>query len=199
MRACYARLCGWAVEGRDFTIELRRRKSRVLVMAPHGGRIEPGAGRLAGAVAGDRFSLYRFSGRLARDNHRLHMPSHLFDEPRALAALKQADVVVAIHGHRDSRAAFVMVGGLDKLGRQAVASGVKRAGFQVRCPVPGMAGEHPDNICNRGRSGKGVQLEVSAALRRMLAADPALSERLARAIQFPLNSFLMARPMVSME
>ena len=152
-------------------------------MAPHGGRIEPGAGRLAAAIAGNRFSLYCFRGRLESGNRRLHLPSHLFDEPRALAALERAEVVVAVHGHQNAETAFVMVGGLDGERRRRIAVELARAGFPVRPPSAGLAGEHPANICNRGRSGKGVQMEVSAALRRHLRRDPDGMARLVRAVR----------------
>lgn len=208
MSGAYARLRQWAVEGRDFTVEPPRQNSPVLVMAPHGGRIEPETDRLAAAIAGDRFSLYCFRGCLESGNRRLHLPSHLFDEPRALAALERADMVVAVHGHRNAETAFVMVGGLDRERRRRIASELARAGFPVRPPSAGLAGEHPANICNRGRWGKGVQMEVSAALRRHLGHDPDGMARLARAVrrgilvegpdQAPFNSFRMASPMVSM-
>ena len=183
MSGAYARLRQWAVEGRDFTVELPRQNSPVLVMAPHGGRIEPETDRLAAAIAGDRFSLYCFRGCLESGNRRLHLPSHLFDEPRALAALERADMAVAVHGHRNAETAFVMVGGLDASRRRRIASELARAGFPVRPPSAGLAGEHPVNICNRGRWGKGVQMEVSAALRRHLGHDPDGMARLARAVR----------------
>ncbi len=179
----YARLCRWAVEGRDFTLEMVPRPSPVLVMAPHGGRIEPGTARLAAAIAGDRFSLYRFRGHLPNGNRRLHLPSHCFDEPRALAALREADGVVTVHGHRDTEVPFVMVGGLDGYRCGGIRTHLERAGFRVRPPTAGLAGEHPANLCNRGRSGRGVQLEVSAALRRSLVAAPREAGRLARAVR----------------
>lgn len=152
-------------------------------MAPHGGRIEPETDRLATAIAGDRFSLYCFRGCLETGNRRLHLPSHLFDEPRALAALKGADVVLAVHGHRETEVSFVMVGGLDRQRRLRVAAELEGAGFPVRPPLDGLAGEHPDNLCNRGRPGGGVQLEVSAALRRLLKARPDRIARMAKAAQ----------------
>jgi phage replication-related protein YjqB (UPF0714/DUF867 family) len=175
------------VEGRDFTVEAVRRPSPVLVMAPHGGRIEPVTGRLAEAVAAESFSLYCFRARMASGNWRLHLTSHRFDEPRALDLLAAAETVAVIHGQRDREAHFLMVGGRDRPRRDAVERAAARAGFPVRPPVPGITGEHPANICNRGRSGRGIQLEISIALRLALKADPRRLAAMARAIRLGLG------------
>lgn len=164
----FAELAMGEEEGRDWVRLYRDRGSRLLVMAPHGGWIEPYTTELAQAIAGEDFSFYTFQGVKDRGNRHLHLTSHRFDEPQALAAAAEADHVVAIHGERSGGDAFVMVGGGDDFLTSAMASAVAGAGFSVIEPRPGLGGKNPRNICNRGRLGGGVQLELSEGLRSQL-------------------------------
>jgi phage replication-related protein YjqB (UPF0714/DUF867 family) len=47
---------------------------------------------------------------------------------------------------------------------------LNKAGFHAEISTkPGLRGRHPENICNKCRTGEGVQLEISRGLRdRML-------------------------------
>lgn len=159
-------------EGSDWAREYVRRDSRILVMAPHGGWIEPFTAELARAVAGNDLSLYTFQGLKSRGNERLHLTSHRFDEPLALNAVSRAFWVLAIHGERTRGGKFVMVGGLWSLFRKTLAGAFAEAGISVMGPRPGLGGVNPKNICNRGRSGFGGQLELSEGLRYSLRQDP---------------------------
>lgn len=151
-------------EGTDWRHEYLPRASRVLVMAPHGGWIEPLTSEVARAVAGVAFSLYTFEGIGPRGSHRLHLTSHRFDDPLALRATKECDVVLAVHGEQTRDASFAMVGGRWIELRNRLGLALEAAGFQVRDPRPGLRGENPRNICNRGRFGAGAQLEISEGL-----------------------------------
>ena len=164
----FAELALGEAEGRDWVRLYRHRGSRLLVMAPHGGWIEPYTTELAEAIAGEDFSFYTFQGVKDRGNRHLHLTSHRFDEPQALAAAAEADHVVAIHGERSGGDAFVMVGGGDDFLTSAMALVVAGAGFSVIEPRTGLGGRNPRNICNRGRLGGGVQLELSEGLRSQL-------------------------------
>jgi phage replication-related protein YjqB (UPF0714/DUF867 family) len=167
----FAELAEHEVEGNDWVRFYRNRGSRLLVMAPHGGWIEPSTTELAQAIAGEEFSFYTFQGLKGGGNQALHLTSHRFDEPVALAAVSQADQVVAIHGERSSEA-FVMVGGGGAELRNAVAGALGDAGFSVVEPRPGLRGMNPENICNRGLLGGGIQLEISEGLRAQLRENP---------------------------
>jgi phage replication-related protein YjqB (UPF0714/DUF867 family) len=59
-----------------------------------------------------------------------------------------------------------LLGGLNEPLKEAVAQALAKIGFS--CLIDGHAfpGRHPYNICNRGRSGEGVQLELSEGLRK---------------------------------
>jgi phage replication-related protein YjqB (UPF0714/DUF867 family) len=155
-------------EGDDFTIRMRGGASGILIMAPHGGKIEPGTDTIADAVAGKIHAFYAFCGVRRQGNRTLHITSHRFNEPRAIAAVCRASTVVTIHGCRD-RTAVVYLGGRHRRMRQQLGSTLTMAGFAVR-ENPNLPGLHPANVCNRGQSGMGVQLELSSGLRKHLSA-----------------------------
>ncbi len=159
------------VEGRDFVIALQQRPSRVAIVAPHGGLIETGTTAIAEAIAADQLSCYSFSGLLPGNNQRLHITSTRFDEPRCHALLATVHTVLTVHGER-STADVVFLGGLDtRLGGQ-LQQALRNSGFAVAPHHnPGLQGRHPHNLCNRGRSGQGVQLELSRGLRSSLFLD----------------------------
>lgn len=152
-------------EGRDFTIYSESRPSAVLILAPHGGGIEPGASEIARAIAADRFSCYCFEGIKLTGNEALHLTSDRFDEPEVLRLLQSVQTVVSIHGMRGGR--WVDVGGLDLplCGRMIYV--LETAGFPARVDTHSIHPAHKtNNLCNRGRSGRGVQLEIGRPLRR---------------------------------
>lgn len=164
-------LCQTEVEGRDYTVALRHRQSRLAVLAPHGGLIETATTAIAEAIAADELSYYSFSGIKPGNNQDLHITSTLFDEPRCHALIATAQTVLTVHGER-STADVVFLGGLDEaLGRQ-LHSALHRCGFHVAPHHnPKLQGRHPRNLCNLGRSGRGVQLELSRGLRSSLFVD----------------------------
>jgi phage replication-related protein YjqB (UPF0714/DUF867 family) len=169
----FRELAGAEKEGEAWTREYFHRGSRILVMAPHGGWIEPFTSELAEAVAGPDLSFYTFKAVKRGENQRLHLTSHRFDEPLALKAVGSASRVLALHGEASRDAAFVMVGGGWDEFAAVLAVSLSEGGFAIRRPRRGLAGRHPKNICNRGRLGPGVQLEISEALRRELREYPA--------------------------
>jgi phage replication-related protein YjqB (UPF0714/DUF867 family) len=158
-------------EGLDYRIMIELRDPRILIMAPHGGKIEPVTGEVAKAIAGVDYSFYIFEGLKAEGNGILHIESHLFDEPRALNAVEDADIVVTVHGQIDHKEEFVMVGGLHDRLESEIKQQLEAAGFQTRPPTEGLMGTDPMNICNRGRAKQGVQLEVSRKIRDSLRND----------------------------
>ena len=159
------------VEGRDYRIRLQLKDGRVLVMAPHGGKIERMTSEIAEAIAGDNYSFYSFEGLKEDGNSLLHIESHLFDEPLALRAVEKADIVVSVHGQLDHREEFIMVGGLSVDLRSEIKRQLEAVGFQTRLPTEGLQGIDPDNICNRGRWKGGAQLEISRKVRDSLRSD----------------------------
>src|SRR5205823_10393119 len=77
--------------------------------------------------------------------------------------------VVTVHGcdNRKSRTIDVFVGGLDTDLRDAVIARLQRAGFAAAIDTR-TPGRLPGNICNKGHSGAGIQLEIPRRLRNRL-------------------------------
>ena len=157
-----------------FRIDCRPRPSVVAIIAPHGGKIEPGTSTIAAAIAADDYCLYRFEGRKRRDNCGLHITSTHFDEPQCLTLISGCDHVVAVHGCEGPEK-VVYVGGLDLCLRDAVQGRFDAVGIKTGIhDDPDLQGTNSKNICNRGRRERGVQLEITYGLRSdlMVAAPP---------------------------
>jgi apolipoprotein D and lipocalin family protein len=136
----------------------------MLVLAPHGGRIEPGTAEIARAIAGREFSYAAFLGITPGNNRHLHLTSHRFDEPRILRLCASHDVVLCVHGCRGAgEKAFL--GGRDHHLRDRLAQALREDGFHVSTQGHPWPGEEEDNLCNRGRLRAGVQLELTRELR----------------------------------
>ena len=182
----FKELADCEVEGQDYRIRIELRDPRVLILAPHGGRIEPATAEIAEAIAGTNYSFYAFEGLKRDGNNVLHIESHLFDEPRALKAVEKADVVIAVHGQINRKDGFIMAGGLDTHLRSEIERQLETSGFLTRLPAEGLMGTDPQNICNRGKLRHGVQLEISRKVRDLLRNDTdrlrALGEAVRRAI-----------------
>jgi len=177
------------VEGQDYRIRIELRDPCVLIMAPHGGKIEPTTAEIAAAIAEDDYSFYCFEG-LKTDSRPLHIESHLFDEPRALQVVRKADVVITIHGQIDQKEEFVMVGGLNDSLRSEITRELEGAGFQTRVPTERLMGTDSQNICNRGKLRRGVQLEVSRKVRDLLKTNLELLQVFAEAVRKAIQIYL---------
>lgn len=163
----FAELTAVEKPGLAFRLQVKNRHSPCVVIAPHGGGIEPGTTELAVAIAGRSYSLYTFDGIRSSGNELLHITSTLFDEPRCLAIVRSADWVLALHGC-EGAGQVIYVGGLHiDWGDQMIAS-LREAGFDAVRAETQFTATQPENICNRARSGKGVQLEISEGLRRSM-------------------------------
>jgi len=153
------------IEGVDYVILARKGTSSIAVIAPHGGGIEPGTADIADAVAADRHTFSAFKGIKKTGNAILHITSDRFDEPTALKIAEQARMVITIHGCRGQEER-VYVGGRDDAVKKRVINALNRAGFHAEESLkPGLRGKNPENICNRCRTGLGVQIEISKGLR----------------------------------
>lgn len=162
----FADLANAQTEGTDYRVFVRPIvNSSIAVIAPHGGSIEQYTSNIARDVAGGDLNLYLFEGiRQAGNYSALHLTSHRFDEPRCLSLLSTCDHVVAIHGcgGDDQR---VLLGGLDEALKVAVGQALSGLGVEVRSDGHQFPATDPKNVCNRGRRGVGVQVEVTMGLR----------------------------------
>jgi phage replication-related protein YjqB (UPF0714/DUF867 family) len=151
-------------EGVDFIRRIVPRGSRVAIVAPHGGAIEAGTTEIALGVAGSELSLYTLDGTKPRGNDILHVRSGLFDDPECLEIVRRAETVVSIHGAA-GKTPMVHVGGLDEPLKRAIIDALCGEGIRADLDETDHSGLGQSNICNRGASGRGVQLEISHALR----------------------------------
>lgn len=152
------------VAGRDYRIRKRRGETGIALIAPHGGGIEPGTSEIAEAIAGRHHSFYTFSGIKPRGNADLHITSRNFDEPEGVRIAETSDAVVTIHGCLE-RGKVVFMGGRDKVLVKKISRELVAARFAT-AESSRFPGINARNICNRSRRGMGVQLEISAGLRR---------------------------------
>jgi phage replication-related protein YjqB (UPF0714/DUF867 family) len=157
--------------GRDFRIiSLVRPGATNVIVAPHGGRIERFTAEIAGAIAGDKYSLYAFVGTKGAANRDLHITSHLFDEPSAIRMVRSHRRVVAVHGCK-SHLSTVLLGGLDHEMISVLAATFSKAGIPCKASGHPFLGRNRHNICNRGSSNVGVQLELPLVMRQTTHRD----------------------------
>jgi phage replication-related protein YjqB (UPF0714/DUF867 family) len=163
------------VPGRDIRIAFGDANiGRCLLVAPHGGGIEPGTSELLRAVAElGNWAWYEFAGFLYKENKaRLHITSTLFDEPTLVRLLPRANFVLTIHGSQLKEDAVVEVGGSWAEGRSAMLASINASlanhNIQAVQAPEHMCGTNPANIANRGKLGRGLQLEFSRSARNLL-------------------------------
>lgn len=162
--SCFAELKNREVQDKDYRISFSDVGSRITIIAPHGGKIEPGTSDIAREIATEGFNYYCFEGIKKKNNGSLHITSHNFDEPLAVKLISRSRIVVAIHACKGNER-FVILGGLDKRLRGFIARELESRGIPVPTGHGRYKGQNPANICNRGATKKGVQLEITRGLR----------------------------------
>jgi phage replication-related protein YjqB (UPF0714/DUF867 family) len=159
----------------DFSIELADRKAATTILAPHGGGIEPHTSEIARLIAGDEYNYFLFNGTKPSGNSALHITSHRWDHPQALALVTRSLRVIAVHGCKATEA-VVIIGGRDSLLRDQLIEEMGRHAVAAIVANGRNSGRHRLNICNRGLTGRGVQLEISRPLRDDSSCWPTLAE-----------------------
>jgi phage replication-related protein YjqB (UPF0714/DUF867 family) len=179
-------LAAGEIAGTDYSVNtLERPQSGVLILAPHGGRIEVGTSELASLIAGSQYSLFTFDGLKARGRNRdLHITSHNFDHPECIALAARHPVVLAVHGcNGDS--SQIYVGGLDERLTALLTERLTAAGFPTTAEGHRYPGRNPLNICNRGARARGAQLELTLDLR-----GPATRALIAPVVRGAISEFV---------
>jgi phage replication-related protein YjqB (UPF0714/DUF867 family) len=182
--SCFAELDNHEERNKDYKISAVEVGSCITIIAPHGGKIEPGTSDIARRIASQKFNYYCFEGIKKENNGRLHITSHNFDEPMAVKIISGSHIVVAIHACTGNER-FVYLGGLEKVLKEVIANELESRGIIVPKGHGRFKGLNPDNICNRGANKKGVQLEITRGLRDDLKKRRLISE----AVQAALISF----------
>jgi len=162
--------------------EITDRNSWLIVVAPHGGQIEPHTDAIATKLAGDKFNLIVFRGLIPDEEecyNTLHVDSRKFRTPALLKLQDQAEskLTLSVHGLKDRDEGpkeVVWIGGKKEVLRERLSSALVAAGFSaidaVKEGMSGPLGRQNDNFINL--KSEGIQLEISRSMRNMLAETP---------------------------
>jgi phage replication-related protein YjqB (UPF0714/DUF867 family) len=163
--------------GEDYDFESRQHQgASAVIIAPHGGTIEPFTDKIADEIAGNDFSFYRFVA--LKPDSGLHIKSHLFDEPTCVGLVTAHQYVVSVHGWGED-GERVCLGGRDSELIRALTTCLVASGINVEAASGELSGSNPMNITNRGKSGRGLQCELTMKLRR----NGALVQKFADAVR----------------
>ncbi len=154
----------------SYKIRIRETDSPVLVVAPHGGKIELYTSTIGDGIANEVFSFFDFQGQIeAGSNYeKLHVTATNYNVPALQAINKEARVTLSVHGVANDDLQMTFVGGRDTAGANKVIQALKEAGFDAAPPLLTASGEHRRNFVNRNASRAGIQLEITTAQRRAL-------------------------------
>jgi phage replication-related protein YjqB (UPF0714/DUF867 family) len=169
--ASFAEMAEHETENVDYKIRHKIRGSAVAIVAPHGGGIEPGTAELAAAIAGEDLSFYIFEATKPSHNRDLHITSTNFFEDRCNRVIASCAMVVTVHG-KEGKTSVAFMGGKDDATavdanalRQKIEDALTSSTFSVLPSPEDLSGRADKNLCNRGTSGAGVQLELTHGLR----------------------------------
>ncbi len=173
-----------AILNTDYKIESEDRGTGTIIVGIHGGEIEPHTELIVRAIADPDLSYYLFMGNTVRQ----HITSTRFDEPQCLELISRHRTVISIHG-KSGPDEFIMLGGLDMALVEATTKALEKERFEVRLPSTGMTGTESFNICNKGASGKGLQIELSRGLRESFLRSPDKLKLFAQTVLRKIYSF----------
>lgn len=185
-------------EGTDYARRHRRHASyddseagavaypATVILALHGGGIEPGTSELCLAIAGYHpadqspvpaggpvYDYWMFEGIRSTNNSELHVTSTHCDDPVGWSLARGARRAVSLHGCSPAQAGLpagtsaVLVGGLDTALRNALLAAYAGVGIVAIDATgnPELGGTDPQNIVNRTMTGGGAQLELTTPMR----------------------------------
>ncbi|MCD8915521.1 poly-gamma-glutamate hydrolase family protein [Staphylococcus simulans] len=148
-------------EGVDWQIDTKQGTNDTVIVAPHGGGIEPGTSQIAEEVANrNNASYYSFQGIRPTNNKELHVTSIHYDEPKAQEMVNQSQRTVTIH--KTARSGNdIYVGGRDAQLRNNISQSLTQRGFDVAPATGNIAGQSLNNITNQNQQQAGVQIELN--------------------------------------
>ncbi|KKB74697.1 MULTISPECIES: poly-gamma-glutamate hydrolase family protein [Bacillus] len=160
-----------------YRIATKQAGSTMLIMAIHGGGIEPGTSEIANELS-RKYSMYLFEGLKLSGNSSLHITSTHFDEPAALEMAAGHQYILSLHGYY-AEDRNIKVGGTDRNKMSKLVDKLHQAGFAAEMLEPGdkYAGTSPDNIANKSITGLSIQLEMSTGFRKSLFDTFTLKDR----------------------
>lgn len=150
-------------EGQDWQIHTHDENNSTIIVAPHGGGIEPGTTEIARSIANKSSSgFYSFSGIRPSNNRQLHVTSTNYDEPKAQEMVQQSLRTVTIHKTKDS-ASDIYIGGRDDKLKHNIKETLQDKGFNVTIADKNISGNSVHNIANQNKNNAGVQIEISSS------------------------------------
>lgn len=175
----FAELAQDNVEGVDYSLEVKDRQSSILVMAFHGGYVEPGSAELGSEITKDKFNFYAFRalqpGKLHEPSFTystLHLTSTRYDEPGLLSMAAESHFCLSLHGFGGQEADFCMGGGNGEqrkvLNQRLSQHFPELQSCELCCPpFNGTSKKNPTNQCRN----QGIQIEMSPRVRKRLLSD----------------------------
>ncbi|WP_087974828.1 poly-gamma-glutamate hydrolase family protein [Oceanobacillus rekensis] len=155
----------------DYEIDYQQRGSDISVTAIHGGGIEPGTSEVAEGLANRmNISYYLFKGIKPTNNMILHLTSKNFDEPIGRSLVQDSLTTLSIHGYHDDQEhqPIIYLGGKNEEYRETLQDSFQKWGFQVVNAPYKVGGRNVNNIVNDNQLNAGVQIELTAGLRKSL-------------------------------
>ncbi|MBR3120314.1 poly-gamma-glutamate hydrolase family protein [Oceanobacillus profundus] len=150
----------------DYEINYKQRGSDITVIAIHGGGIEPGTSEVAKGLANQmNISYYLFAGIKSTNNEILHLTSKRFDEPTGRRMVQNSVSALSIHGYQGEEP-IIYLGGRNEEYKELVRDYLQNRGFQVEDAPDHISGMSEENIVNDNQLRAGVQLELTAELRK---------------------------------
>lgn len=169
-------------EGVDYKVDIQKiLESKTLIMAFHGGTIEPGTDLLAKEISKTDISFYNFVG--LRDG--LHITSTDFDDPRLIELTKEATNCISLHGLSDNEADFCFGGANQDKRKQLLGLFQKEfpqfKSCELCCPPNhGVSFKNPANFCH---STGGVQIEIGKKARNLLLKNKEFLKKVSELIR----------------
>jgi phage replication-related protein YjqB (UPF0714/DUF867 family) len=114
---------------------------------------------------------FDFRGTKDSGNLDLHVSSIRYEDDHLTEMLQFAQVVCSVHGCKGNDLG-IYLGGLDKELIQTTKENLERHFDFLKNPQSHLRGVHKNNICNRGISKKGLQLELTLGFRKYLMQNP---------------------------
>ena len=160
-------------EGVDFRIRVMRREASVAIIAPHGGKIEPGTSELTepsrAMTTGFIASKASRSCLIATSTSRRPISASPDARNSWSRAIGSWPCMAAASGSGN----LSKWEGWTRTCATLFAGSLQDAGYSAEVVTSGgLAALSPANICNRGARRRGVQLEVTRGLHDMLLAQP---------------------------
>ena len=155
------------IQDKDYIIERKINNPEVVLLAIHGGNLEPGTSEIVKYIAADKYTYYSFEFlRKEIIHNKLHVPSTQFDEISCLEVVGPAKKVISFHGFL-SNDEEIILGGLDDEMKAKLGQKLKNHQYSTR-KNPKLRGISKENICNRNYRKKGLQIELSLGLREKM-------------------------------